>query len=261
MRDGQVTLEHFDQWLEDDSDVAALVMRQKLEPVEGKDAIIFPPTYRNPERVREEDWLGYNIDQFDDGTRVCQIDSVGSQGNRMELIFKREPYSKLVPHIVIKAGEHEINLLDAGHRAADARFRFSDLAKEFEDAFTAIKAGDAEPMAKIAPTPLMFGVWDSRATQVKVPRIVRSVIRAFGVEVVHRSATYIPAIDYVEEGLLDAPSNRPEQDKRSQLGLSHATPSWTHGGVQVRGEIRRDAALNLAALRALGAGKDRSAGT
>jgi CRISPR-associated protein Csb1 len=226
--------------------------------------VIFPPTYARPERTREEDWLGYNIEHFEDGSSVCQIDSVGSQTNRMEPVFKRKPYSELVPDIVIKAAGRDVHLLDAGHRAADAIVRFSDLREDLKRAFNAIKAGDAAPMAKIAPTSLVFGAWDSRDTQVKVPRIVRSVIRAFDVRRQHRSALYVPAIDYVGEGLIEAPRSKTEQDSMSQLGLRHAPATWTHGGIQVLGEIRRDAAVNLVALRALGAGKggdDRDAKT
>jgi CRISPR-associated protein Csb1 len=244
----------FDEWIRDDSDVAALVMREWLEPVEGKDAIIFPPTYAKPERVRDDDWIGYNIDGDGDSS-VCLIDSVGSQANRMEPIFKRPRYQHLVPQVSIKAGDSEIHLLDAGHRAADAIVRFSSLRKEFEDAFTQLRAGDAEPLAKLAPTSLVFGVWDSRGTQVKVPRLVRSVIRAFNVRVLHRSAQYVPAINYVGKGLLDEPANKIEQDRLAELGLSHRPASWTHGGVQVLGEIRRDATLNLSALRTLAAGR------
>ncbi len=250
-------LKQFDEWLKDDSPVAALVMRQWLVPVEGKDAVIFPPTYAKPERMREEDWLGYNIDRFEDGSSVCQIDSVGSQANRMEPLFKQNPYNELVPQVTINASDKEVNLLDAGHRAADAIVRFSDLAGELDNAFLALKSeANAEPLAKIAPTSLVFGAWDSRATQVKLPRIVRSVIRAFNVKAMHRSAQYIPAIEYVDEGLLDAPEGKTQQDAMSQLGLSHAPAAWTHGGVQVQLGIRRDATLNLVALRALGAKSD-----
>jgi len=255
MSNEKVKLDQFDEWLKDDSEVAALVMRQWLEPVEGKDAVIFPPTYAKPERMKEEDWLGYNIDRFEDGTSVCQIDSVGSQANRMEPIFKRQKYRHLVPQVVIKAGSKEVNLLDAGHRAADAIVRFSDLASELDQAFGALKnQANAEPLAKLAPTSLVFGAWDSRATRVKLPRIVRSVIRAFGVKPLHRSAQYIPAVEYVEEDLLNAPQDKPQQDALSQLGLSHAPAPWTHGGVEPQGGIRRDATLNLVALRGLGAG-------
>lgn len=96
MSNSQVNLQQFDEWLKDESEVAALVLRQWLEPVEGKDAVIFPPTYTRPEGTREDDWLGYNIDRFPDGSSVCLIDSVGSQANRMEPLFKREPYTNLV---------------------------------------------------------------------------------------------------------------------------------------------------------------------
>lgn len=247
-------LKRFDKWLKDDSSIAALVMCQWLVPVEGKDAVIFPPTYAKPERIKEEDWLGYNIDRFEDGSSVCQIDSVGSQANRMEPLFKQESYNELVPQVIIKAGDKQVNLLDAGHRAADAVVRFSDMAEDLDKAFLALKGeDDAEPLAKIAPTSLVFGAWDSRSTQVKLPRVIRSLIRAFNVKPMHRSAQYIPAIEYVDEGLLDAPEGKPQQDAMSQLGLSHAPAPWTHGGVQVQGDIRRDVTLNLVALRALGA--------
>jgi len=250
----KTSIEQFDEWLKDDSPAAALVMRQWLVPIEGKDAVIFPPTYAKPERMKEEEWLGYNIDRFEDGSNVCLIDSVGSQANRMEELFKREPYNKLVPRVIVRAKDKSVNLLDAGHRAADAIVRFSSLSKDFEEAFEALKSeANAEPLAKISPTSIVFGVWDSRMTQVKLPRIVRSVIRAFDVKPMHRSAQYIPPIDYVEEGLLDKPESKSQQDSMSQLGLSHAPAPWTHGGVEVKGGIRRDATLNLVALRALGA--------
>lgn len=275
MSDKKIELTIYDEWLKDDSDIAALVMRQWLESVEGKDAVIFPPTYnleKTDQAKRQKhgqtapgwyetskgDAYGYNIDEFDEGSNVCQIDSVGAQANRMEPLFKREPYSGLIPRVVIKTDNGEVNLLDAGHRAADAIARFSDLAEELEKAFIAIKGGDASQLAKIAPTSLVFGAWDSRATQVKMPRIVRSVIRAFNVKPLHRSAQYNPATAYVDEGLLDKPQNKTQQDAMSQLGLSHAPAPWTHGGICVRGEegIRRDGTLNLAALRTLAAGPE-----
>jgi CRISPR-associated protein Csb1 len=269
-------LKQFDNWLNDGSPVAALVMRQWLEPVEGKDAVVFPPTYNlertdQARRVKNGEsapgWYenskgeayGYNIDSFEGGYSVCQIDSVGSQANRIEPLFKKEPYNKLVPQVIIKAGDKQINLLDAGHRAADAIVRFSNLSEDLDKAFLALKnEANAEPLAKIAPTSLVFGAWDSRATQVKLPRIVRSVVRAFNVKAMHRSAQYIPAVEYVDEGLLDAPEGKPQQDAMSQLGLSHAPAAWTHGGIQVQGDIRRDVTLNLVALRALGINSDES---
>ena len=57
----------------------ALVLRQKLLPVEGADSVIFPPTYAG---------IGYNIDTLSDGTKVATVDSIGAQANRLEPLFK-----------------------------------------------------------------------------------------------------------------------------------------------------------------------------
>jgi CRISPR-associated protein Csb1 len=267
MSDRQIDSSQYDEWLVDGSGVAALVMRQVLEPVEGKDAIIFPPTYAKPERMKDEDWPGYNIDSFGDGANVCLIDSVGSQANRMEPIFKREAYKHLVPQVVIKTDSRNIHLLDAGHRAGDAIARFAGkreddsapdgktLSEQLWSAFQAWQdQGDAEHLARIAPTSLVFGAWDSRATQAKVPRVVRSVIRAYNVRRCTRSAQFTTPLHYVDEGLIDESLDKGEGEKNplSQEGFRHNPAAGSHGGVEVLDEIRRDVALNLVALRTLG---------
>ena len=238
----------YDGWLTEDSEVAALVMRQRLIPVEGIGAVIFPPTY-----PIDKNKAGYNVDRFDDGTSVCQIDSVGSQANRMEPLFKREKYKHLVPQVVIEAGDHKIHLLDAGHRAADAIVRFSTLGPELHEAFRVYKdKGNAQPLVTIAPTSILFGSWDSRATQVKLPRIIRSVIRAYDVKELTRSAQYSTiAGEILADGEARAVKPGGEEANESELGLAHVPAVKTHGGVQVQGEIRREAILNLAALRAV----------
>ena len=255
-------MREFDQWLQG-RDVAALAMRQELEPAEGPGAVIFPPTYAKPQGVRDEDWTGYNIDRFPDGSSVCQIDSVGSQANRMEPLFKKEPLVALVPQVAIRVGGQTISLLDAGHRAADAVVRYSSLAEGLENAFWAwMDGGNAEPLARIAPTSIVFGAWDSRGTQAKLPRIVRSVVRAFDVDVLHRSAQYVPAADYVLEGVVDEPAKnarKQDQDAHSELGLSHAPATWAHGGVIARSGIRRSASINIETIRSLGAAGDADA--
>lgn len=250
-------LQRFDHWLHEDATAVAVVGRQYLMPVEGRDAVIFPPTYAPPEGFRG-DWPGYNIDTFPDGTSVCLVDSVGSQANRLEPMFKTGAYRQLVPQVLIKlttkTGEElEVNLLDAGHRAADAVVRYSELAGQLRDAFTALARGDALPLARLAPTSLVFGVWDSRGTQVKASRILRSVIRAYNVRLLHRSATYLPPVNYEEKGVLDEVVEKVERDRRAEEGLVHNPASWSHGGVQVLGEIRRDVMCNLAEIRLLNA--------
>lgn len=253
-------LQRFDRWIQPNSEAVALVGRQYLVPVEGRDAVIFPPTYAPPEGFRGE-WPGYNIDTFPDGSSVCLIDSVGSQANRLEPMFKLRGYRDLVPQVIVvlkdKEGtEIEVNLLDAGHRAGDAVIRYSELASELREAFLALAQGNAETLARLAPTSLIFGVWDSRGTQVKASRIVRSVVRAYNVRLLHRSATYIPPINYEEKGILAQLTEKAERDRRAEEGLVHNPASWSHGGVQVLGEVRRDFMCNLSEIRSLGASSD-----
>jgi CRISPR-associated protein Csb1 len=241
-------LKMFDLWLHD-SGPAAIVIREHLMPVEGADGVVFPATFAASEDKTFKG--GYNIDEFPDGRNVCLIDTVGSQANRIEPLFERNGYAGLVPQIVIKAGDKRINLLEAGHRAGDAIVRCSALQGELQAAFKSVLKGDAEPLAKIAPTSLVFGVWDSRDTQAKLPRLVASTIRAFDVRKLTRSAQYVPAAQYVEQGLLNEAVDKKEKDAYAERGFVHVPASGSHGGVIATGGIRRDASLHLAALRLL----------
>jgi CRISPR-associated protein Csb1 len=245
-------LKKYDLWLEDDGP-AALVIREYLMPIEGLDGVLFPATYAASEDKTFKG--GYNIDTFADGKNICLIDSVGSQANRIEPLFARQQYAGLVPQIVITAGTKSVNLLNAGHRAGDAIVRCSELQQELRDAFHELQQkGNAEPLAKIAPTSIVFGAWDSRDTQAKLPRLIASTIRAFDVRELNRSATYVPPVDYIAEKLIektDSASMGTEKDPNSKHGFLHALASWKHGGVIATGGIRRDASLHLAALRLL----------
>ena len=106
-----------------------------------------------------------------------------------------------------------------------------------------------------APTSLVFGVWDSRDTQAKLPRIVQSVIRAWDVDVLKRSAQYNPALDYASlEVFTEEDKQKAEgraESPLAQRGFVHVPATGAHGGVVARGPIRRDVTLNLVALRRL----------
>lgn len=254
-------LNKYDKWLEDGGP-AALVIREHLMPVEGRDGVLFPSTFAAGDGFAG----GYNIDgPFNGqpgGENVCLIDSVGSQGNRVEPEFAKEKYRSLVPQITIRASEEkQVNLLEAGHRAGDAIVRCTDLAQTINDAFKSVLKGDAGPLAKIAPTSLVFGVWDSRDTQAKLPRIVGSTIRAFNVRELTRGAVYTPPLDYSKLDVFSEEDKaKAEGNKKSPLaqrGFVHNPASGSRGGVIATGGIRRDATLNLAALRLLKAGKDK----
>lgn len=226
----------------------ALTLRQKLLPVEGSDAVIFPPTYAG---------MGYNIDTLSDGTKVATVDSVGSQANRLEPVFEQADYAHLVPDVSIAYGNGKsLSILQAGHRLGDALVRSTEIANDVRKAFTDFQnTGDCEPIAKLAPTSLVFGVWDSRDTQAKLPRIVQSVVRAWNVDELKRSAQYNPPVDYAELEVFSEKEKEKQQGNAksplAQRGFVHVPATKEHGGVVVHGEIRRDLTVNLIALRRL----------
>lgn len=256
----ELTPEIINSWADDPKGPVALHLKQKLLPVEGEDAVIFPPTYAG---------IGYNIDTLSDGTKVATIDSVGSQANRMEPIFKaakpgepENPLAALVPQIDIAYGNRRtLSIFEAGHRLGDAIVRSSktdsfDLPKAAKEAFEDFQErGDATKIAKLAPTSLVFGVWDSRDTQAKLPRIVQSVIRAWHVDVLTRSAVYTAPLDYSKLGAFDASAKeKAEKDEKrpeSKRGFVNALATGTHGGVVARDRIEREVTVNLLALRRL----------
>lgn len=233
----------------------ALHLCQQLIPVEGHGAVIFPPTYAGG---------GYSISELSDGTKLAAIDSVGAQANRMEPVFlparmgmPENPRASLVPQIDIAYGnEKSVSLLEAGHRLGDALIRSTELKEKAEDAFQALlDRNDAEPIAKLAPTSLVFGAWDSRSTGAKLPRIVQATIRAEDVAELKRSAQYNPPLNYADLAVFtDADKQKAEGNPKSPLavrGFVHVPAVDTHGGVIARGPIRRDVTVNLIALRRL----------
>lgn len=251
------TLTQYDHLLTDDSDAAAIVARQALAPVLGDGTVIFPPTFAMSEDEKKKNY-GYNIDSFDDGRNVCLIDSVGSQANRIEPLFKNADMAALIPDPVTNTKDKNgkfVNLLDLGHRAADAIVRFTpELNCQLYDAFQSWDKGDYEPMARLAPTTVVFGAWDSRATQVKLPRLISSVIRAENVDRLTRSAQYqtiagdlLDSVDVDQkEGAKETPA--------SKVGLAHVPSTKQHGGIIARGGIYRDIQIYLVPLRRLRSG-------
>jgi len=278
----------FDGWVDKDGPVA-LHLKQKLLPVEGEGGVIFPPTYAD---------IGYNIDTLSDGTKLATIDSVGSQANRMEPMFKStgkddedkelNPLAALVPQIEIilnvkeKDGEkyeRRQSLLDLAHRSADAVVKATPtLAKIITPAFEALnRHGNAGPLCAVAPTSLLFGVWDSRdGTGEKRPRLVRSIIRAWDVDVLHSAAQFNSVwknLSEEQQTELKEEEKKKGKVERSVAGLADAPATfrtdkikqfsdWAPnlearvlGGVLAKGPIERSVTVNLVALRGL-RGKD-----
>ena len=231
-------------WADDASGPVAITLKQHLVPVE-EGGVIFPPTYAD---------VGYNVDTLSDGTKVATIDSVGSQANRLEPIFKSSELAGLVPNISIQVdGSQSVSMLDVGHRLGDAFIRSSTLKDDAKAAFEAFLAGDAGPIARLSPTSLVFGAWDSRDTQAKLPRILQSVVRAWDVDVLRRSAQYVPPVDYAALDVFSEEDKEKQQgDPKSPLakrGFVHVPAGEAPGGIVARGAIVRDVTVNMLALR------------
>jgi CRISPR-associated protein Csb1 len=253
-----ITAAELDRWANDPNGPVALHLKERLVPVEGEGAVFFPPTYADIDE-------NYNIDKLEDGTKVALVDSVGAQANRIEPIFKSDKFKSLVPQINIKYSngkkgeeliEGQISILDAGHRLGDAVVRSTELRSEVEKAFHALlRSGDASAIAKLAPTSLVFGVWDSRGTMAKVPRLLQSTVRAWNVSRLKRSAQYKPALDYAALEVFSAEDKEKggakEKNPLAIAGFVDVPAPEAHGGIVAHGPILRDLTINLVALRRL----------
>jgi CRISPR-associated protein Csb1 len=280
-----VTDELLDRWATDPEGPVALYLRQKLLPVEGEGGVIFPPTYAD---------IGYNIDKLADGTLVTTIDSVGSQANRMEPVFRaatdgqaENPLATLVPQINIVLHEtkgksphtESRSILDLAHRSADAVVQSAPtLSTHVAKAFEALRrTGDAGPLCALAPTSLVFGVWDSRGTGEKRPRLVRAIIRAWDVEPLHAAAQFSSVgkalaedqraelkkeakrlkTELSEKGLADAPATFRKVGPSAAKYLHEFRDGAPNpdrrvlGGVLAKGRIEREVTVNLVALRGI----------
>ena len=280
------TLTQYDDLLKDDADVAAIVIRERLRPVQGSRGVFFPPTFAGTGRSKSD----YQIDRFaraDDPEGAqkegvianrCTVDSVPSQANRLEARLL-EYSGTSIPKVTItgsRVGQGEINLLEVGHRVGDAVVRYSkngdkDGFEPFEVALLAYVKGDAAPLARLAPTSLVFGHWDSRdsatrkSTKSKARRLIRSEIVAYNVQRVSKRSQYWSSIDpevsHELEQILKEAKEAAQEDPNtknpaSQLGMTDVPAPESPGGVIAFGPIERTAIIALSGVRALAASEE-----
>jgi CRISPR-associated protein Csb1 len=276
MNNGTATLNQYDHLLDDAANVAAIVIRERLRPVDGPRGTFFPATFAGIGQGRKS---GYHIDEI--GPRAsdpqgasrddiianrCTVDSVPSQANRLESRLLR--YSgTCIPKVTISGslvGEQALDLLEVGHRVADAVLRYTadNGYQQFRDALSAFVKGDSCPLARLAPTSLVFGHWDSRpgGTKSKARRLVRSEIVAYNVARVTKRSQYWSSIDpEVNEDLgqilkeaKEAASENPEtKNPASQLGMTDVPAPESAGGVIAFGKIERTSIIALSGVRSL----------
>jgi CRISPR-associated protein Csb1 len=88
-----------------------------------------------------------------------------------------------------------------------------------------------------------------------LPRLVQSVVRAWDVDVLKRSAQYNPALDYAALDVFSEEDKQKAEGRAesplAQRGFVHVPATNTLGGVIARGPIVRDVTVNLVATRRL----------
>lgn len=152
---------------------AAFRRRRRLQPIEGKGAKIFPPTYPGPKQIPQHVFERRRMD----GREVwcVLVDSVQSQSNRLEEYLLETVREKLIelPYVTVDFsgydldGLSEITSLEAPHRLFDAILRDSELdGKPFMKsekglALVGAKPSEASAIFELSPTALLFGVWNS----------------------------------------------------------------------------------------------------
>ena len=238
-----------------DETLVALTYRQELAPVEGNDARVHPPTYpvaRQNKARQDEQHTRYVINELGDGTRACELDTVQSQANRMEASY-RGTLADCIPRHAVEADGHRVDLTELPHRLADASIRATGLAVDIRVCFESFAAGDASPLARLGPTSLVYGAWDSRDTRVGVPRFIGSRIEARDVVECTRALQFSAVFDQGELGLSDS-----EWRNGAKAGFAPAPASGRPGGIVVRGGIHQSASLLLDVPRRYRT-KDRSA--
>lgn len=289
------TLTQYDDLLRDDADVAAIVFRERLRPVQGARGVFFPPTFAATGRGKSDyqiDWFGPQPKDPETAQKEgvianrCTVDSVPSQANRLEARLLKYSGTS-IPKVTItgsRVDQGSIDLLEVGHRVGDAVVRYSKMkvtenGKEeekdgfelFETALRAYVNGDAAPLARLAPTSFVFGHWDSRdsatkkSTKSKARRLIRSEIVAYNVQKVTKRSQYWSSIDpevsqeleQILKEAKEAVQDDPNtKNPASQLGMTDVPAPESPGGVIAFGPIERTTIIALSGVRALATFKE-----
>lgn len=226
----------------EDAGLVALVATQGLRPVEGAGRPFFPPTY-----LGSDDKPTYCISARPGGGNLCVVDSVQSQANRIEEALMQPLLRDLTRRVEVTASlpngaTRTLDMLQLGHRLADAAVAFSDLAERADAAMRSYLRNGPDEIARLSPTSLLMGLWQSRGEgeQLKIPRAFGATITAQDVTPLRRMATFTGSFWSKELGL---------EGTRSTEGLDPVPAGESLGGVIAAGPVERHATLNLVALR------------
>lgn len=251
------------------SDDAAIRIHAEYEPLAGRTAKVFPPTYLPSDGSRyhfEERW-----GEDGDRVKVVLLDSYQSQANRAEAALREVAEDIGLPQIVMEvevAGRTvRVSSLDAPHRSRDAYFLDSELdgmafdETEIGKALSAVTAQDATAALRYAPYDLVFGVWDShrgKRIATKFPRSYSSEMVGWDAIPGQKGATKGDPLNLPGTTTVPVAEWRPGtetgQKKKVEVKLSElghgmipGEASEDSGGVSVT-SITRDAVISLTGL-------------
>ena len=276
----------------------ALRLVLELEPIDGANAKVMPPTF--PDETRKagtKNPPGHQVETYhEDGRekRRVLIDSVASQANRHEaaLVEARRDGRIAFPDLRIDlsgtdAPMDELLVSELPHRLADAILRDSDQdGTAFKDtsigqAVVSARDADLTAILEASPTTLLFGAWFSQWKQpdpLKRQRLVASEVWARDAAIGQRVGSRIDPLGirrldiferkgggwtaWEEEAVQKANKPKPySASKPSELNHGNVAPSLEDflGVTAARYDLRWG--LSLAALRRLsfgGSGEDRT---
>jgi CRISPR-associated protein Csb1 len=269
----EVRFEQWDRLVDQEKGPAAIVLRERLRPAAGARSPVAPPTFAPSGQGESNFHIDGDsrdfsvVEQAAREGRIanrCTVDSIPSQANRMESALL-ELEGTAIPRVMLDGVKYgKMSLLEIGHRVADAAVWCANGYDDFKRAIEAFVQGDAAALARLAPTSLVFGYWDSRGeTGAKARRLIRSEIVAENVVRLTRRSQYWASVDpegseELEKALEEAKSQGrggEAKDVGSQLGFRDA-PAGGPGGVIAYGDIVRTTILSLTALRNLAARSD-----
>jgi CRISPR-associated protein Csb1 len=165
-----------------------------LEPVDGPQGRVFPPTYggsendngdRRSDRIR----TAHVVEKLADGTLRALIDSVASQANRQEAALVAARSRGVIDFADVyidltqtEAGLDRLSATEMPHRLSDAILRDSEIdgkafrKSEFGKRILSTTPNDLTAIIEATPTTALFGCWFSQHDLPRPLKIQRSVV-------------------------------------------------------------------------------------
>lgn len=150
-----------------------------LQPIDGPNGKIFPPTYEGGAYATETRLVAGNP------VECALLDAPQSQANRLEEALGNayESGQLSLPMLELSIAGHLVTTLTAPHRVHDAIFRDALLdgqpfrESEIGKRLVAARIANATSFFEFAPTVLLFGTWDSQSGGgVNSAKIARSLV-------------------------------------------------------------------------------------